>query len=83
MSNSNGEEDMKKQAAEMANRIQRAVKSGRLKVDGSYTIPELAASIGTTRTQLCQAVHREFGSVAGFCTHIGFAALKVKLGTGL
>ena len=74
---------MKKPAAEMVNRIQRAVKSGRLKLDGSYTIPELAASIGTTRAQLCQAVHREFGSVAGFCTHIGFGAKKVKVATGI
>jgi len=73
---------MKKQAAELANRIQRAVKSGRLKPDGSYTVPELAASVGTTRGHLCQAVHREFGSVAAFCTHIGFRAMKVRAVTG-
>ena len=74
---------MKKQAAEMAQRIQRAVKSGRLKFDGSYTIPELAASVGTTRAQLCQAVHREFGSVAGFCKYIGFGPKKVTAVTVL
>ena len=79
----NGEKDMKKQAAEMANRIQRAVESGRLKLDGSYAIPELVAIIGTTRTQLCQAVNREFGSVAGFCTHIGFGAKNVNVVTGI
>ena len=74
---------MKRQAAEMANRIQRAVKSGRLNLDGSYTIPQLAASIGTTRAQLCQAVHREFGSVAGFCTHIGFGPRKAEVVAGI
>lgn len=74
---------MKKQAAEMAHRIQCAVQSGRLKLDGSYTIPELAAIIGTTRAQLCQAVNREFGSVAAFCTHIGFGAGKIKVATGI
>jgi superoxide dismutase len=71
---------MKNQAAEIANRIQRAVKSGKLKLDGSYTIPKLAAIIGTTRGQLRQAVNREFGSVAAFCTHIGFGA-KVVAGS--
>lgn len=79
----NGEEDMKKQAAEMTQRIQHAVKSGRLKLDGSYTIPELAAIIGTTRAQLRQAVNREFGSVAGFCKYIGFGAQKVQVVTGV
>ncbi|MGD0059440.1 MAG: hypothetical protein ABSD58_08490 [Verrucomicrobiia bacterium] len=63
---------MNKQAAEMAGRIQRAVKSGKLTVDGSYTIPALVAAIGTTRGQLRQAVNREFGSVASFCTRLGF-----------
>ena len=47
---------MNKQAAEMAGRIQRAVKSGKLTVEGSYTIPALAAAIGMTRAQLRQAV---------------------------
>jgi hypothetical protein len=63
---------MNKQAAEMASRIQRAVKSGKLTVNGSHTIPTLAATIGATRAQLRQAVNREFGSVASFCTHLGF-----------
>jgi superoxide dismutase len=71
---------MKNQAAEIANRIQRAVKSGKLKLDGSYTIPKLAAIIGTTRGQLRQAVNREFGSVTAFCTHVGFSA-KVVAGS--
>lgn len=63
---------MKKSAAEMATRIERAVKSGRLKLDGIYPVPWLAAIIGTTRAELCAAVNREFGSVTKFCTHIGF-----------
>jgi hypothetical protein len=67
---------MKKQAAEMTQRIHRAVKSGKLKLDGTYTIPQLAALIGTTRSQLRQAVNREFGSVASFCAHIGFAGTR-------
>jgi len=67
---------MKRQAAEMAKRIERAVKSGRLKLDGTYPIPKLAAIIGATRAQLGQAVNREFGSVANFCAHIGFGGKK-------
>jgi hypothetical protein len=63
---------MNKQAAEMTRRIQRAVKSGKLKLDGSYTIPALAAAIGTTRAHLRDAVNREFGSVASFCKGLGF-----------
>jgi hypothetical protein len=70
---------MKKQAEEIAKRIRRAVKSGRLKTDGSYSIPELAASIGKTRAQLCEAVHQEFGSVAGFCSHIEFGPAKIAV----
>jgi hypothetical protein len=66
---------MNKQAAELAGRIQRAVKSGKLTVKQSYTIPVLAAIIGTTRSQLRQAVNREFGSVAGFCAHLGFGLM--------
>jgi hypothetical protein len=65
---------MKKQSTEIADRIQRAVKSGKLKLDGSYTISTLAGVIGTTRGQLRDAVNREFGSVAAFYTHIGFVA---------
>lgn len=67
---------MNKQAAGMAQRIQRAVKSGKLQLDGTYTIPQLAALIGTTRAQLRQAVNREFGSVASFCAHLGFAGRR-------
>jgi hypothetical protein len=66
---------MNKQAAEMAGRIQRAVKSGKLTVKENYTIPALAAIIGTTRGQLRQAVNREFGSVASFCAHLGFGQM--------
>jgi hypothetical protein len=67
---------MNKHAAEMTQRIQRAVKSGKLKLDGTYPIPKLAAIIGATRAQLCEAVNREFGSVTRFCAHIGFAGKK-------
>jgi len=67
---------MKTQAAEMTQRIQRAIKSGKLKLDGTYTIPQLAALIGTTRAELRQAVNREFGSVASFCAHLGFAGAR-------
>ena len=63
---------MKQQAAEMAKRIERAIQSGKLQRDGSYTIPALAAILGTTRNEMCQAVNREFGSVTNFCTQIGF-----------
>jgi hypothetical protein len=69
---------MKRRAAELANRIQRAVKSGKLQLNGSYPMPELAAIIGMTRGQLREAVNREFGSVAAFYTHIGFGAENVK-----
>jgi hypothetical protein len=72
---------MKKQSAEMAARIERALKSGKLKLDGSYTIPTLAAIIGTTRAELRQAVNREFGSVAAFCTHLGFGLKTIETAT--
>ena len=74
---------MKKQAAEMAQRIERAVKSGKLNLDSSYTIPKLAEIIGTTRAQLRRAVNREFGSVAFFCTHLGFGLKKAVIVTGI
>jgi DNA-binding GntR family transcriptional regulator len=67
---------MRKLAAEMANRINRAVQSGKLKPDGSYTILELAAIIGTTRAELRQAVNREFGSITDFCRHLGFSGMR-------
>jgi hypothetical protein len=63
---------MSKQATEMTARIQRAVKSGKLKLDGNYTVPGLAAIIGSTRAELSEAVHREYGSVERFCTTLGF-----------
>jgi hypothetical protein len=68
-----------KQAAEMANRIQRAVKSGKLKLDENYPLPKLAAIIGTTSSQLREAVNREFGSVTNFCTQIGFGGSRPQL----
>ena len=70
---------MNKQATDIADRIQRAVKSGKLKVDGSYTISKLAGVIGTTRGQLRDSVNREFGSVAAFYTHIGFVTKGAKV----
>jgi hypothetical protein len=74
---------MKKQAAEMATRIERAVKSGKLKLDGSYPIPKLAAIIGTTRAELRQAVNREFGSVANFCARLGFGLKTTEAVTAI
>jgi len=71
---------MNKQAAEMAGRIQHAVKSGKLATKESYTIPTLAAIIGTTPAQLRQAVNREFGSVASSCTHLGFGLMMTETG---
>jgi hypothetical protein len=74
---------MKKQAAEMAQRIERAVKSGKLNLDSSYTIPKLAEIIGTTRTHLRHAVNREFGPVAFFPTHVGFGLKKAVVVAGI
>ena len=67
---------MREQSAAMANRIERAMKSGKLKRDGGYTILELAAIIRTTRGELSQAVNRKFGSITGFCTQIGFGGMR-------
>ena len=64
---------MNRHAAEMVQRAQRAVKSGKIKRDRVYSVPALAAILGTTRAGLTHAVHHEFGSVAQFCAHIGFA----------
>ena len=69
---------MNKQAANMSARIQGALRSGKLKADGNYTIPDLIAVLGTTRAELSAAVNREFGSIAEFCTHVGFTGMKVK-----
>ncbi len=60
----------------MAGRIERAVQSGKLKPGGTYTIGSLAALIGTSRGHLRQAVNRDFGSIDGFLTHVGFAGRK-------
>jgi len=40
---------MNKQAAEMTQRVQRAITSGKLKLDGTYTIPKLATGIKYAR----------------------------------
>jgi hypothetical protein len=74
---------MNNQAAEMTQRIERAVKSGKLNLDSSYTIPKLAEITGTTRVQLRHAVNREFGSVASFYTHPGFGLKKAVVVTGI
>lgn len=69
---------MNTQAAAMSHRIQCAIKSGKLKADGNYTVPALTAIIGTTRAKLSAAVNGEFGSIVAFCTHIGFTGMQVK-----
>ena len=69
---------MNKQAATISARILGAVRTGKLKADGNYSIPALAIIIGISRTELSDAVNREFGSIAEFCTHIGFTGMKVK-----
>jgi hypothetical protein len=43
---------MNRLAEDMAQRIERALKSGKLLHDGSYTIPALAVILGTTRAEL-------------------------------
>ncbi len=63
-------------AEEMNRRIQRALKSGKLKRDATYTIPVLAAILGTTRAELSGAVNREFGSITHFYKHIGLAGAR-------
>jgi DNA-binding GntR family transcriptional regulator len=67
---------MNRLAEEMTRRIQRAIKSGKLKQDKTYTIPVLAAILGTTRTELSYAVNREFGSIKHFYSHTAFAGTK-------
>jgi hypothetical protein len=69
---------MNKQATDMSKRIERALWSGKLNRDMIYTVPHLAAIIGTTRAELSQAVNREFGSITNFCTHLGFRSQTVK-----
>jgi hypothetical protein len=63
-------------AADMTRRIQRALQSGKLKRDATYTIPALAIILGTTRAQLSRAVNREFGSITHFYAHVGVAGPK-------
>jgi DNA-binding GntR family transcriptional regulator len=67
---------MNRLAENMTRRIRRALKSGKLKREATYTIPALAAILGTTRTQLNEAVHREFGSIRHFYAHIALPATK-------
>ena len=69
---------MNNQAAAISHRIQCALKSGKLKADGNYTVLALSAILGTTREDLSYAVNREFGSIAEFCKHIGFTGMKLK-----
>ncbi len=67
---------MNRLAEEMNRRIQRALKSGKLKRDATCTIPALAVILGTTRAELSGAVNREFGSISHFYKHIGLAGVK-------
>ena len=67
---------MNRLAEEMTRRIQRALDSGKLKRDESYTIPALAVILGSTRAELSRAVNREFGSITHFYAHIGVAGTK-------
>jgi hypothetical protein len=60
-------------AAEMTSRIQRALKSGKLQADKSYSVAEIVTAISTTRTVLSGAVNRDFGSIAHF-----YAAAKTS-----
>ncbi len=67
---------MNTHATAISDRIHRALRSGKLKADGDYTIPSLIAIIGVSRAELSNAVNRDFGSVAEFCTKIGFTGMK-------
>ena len=67
---------MNKQASAMSDRIQGALRSGKLLADGNYTIPALIAILGTTRAELSAAVNRDFGSIVGFCEHAGLTGMK-------
>jgi hypothetical protein len=67
---------MNRIAEEMTRRIQRALKSGKLKRDAAYPIPALAVILGTTRDELSGAVNREFGSIAHFYAQVGLAVAK-------
>jgi hypothetical protein len=62
----------------MTLRIQRALQSGKLKRDQTYTIPALAILLGTSRANLRQAGNREFGSIANFYAQAGLVVAVVK-----
>jgi len=62
-------------AAALAERIHAGIRSGKLKPDAAYSVPALAALLGTNRAGLTSTVHREFGTVAAFCTQLGVAGL--------
>lgn len=63
-------------AAEMTSRIQRALKSGKLQADQSYTVAQIVTAISTTRTVLSGAVNRDFGSIADFYAQAKATAAK-------
>ena len=63
---------MKLPAAAMAERINRAVKSGKLNRDDAWSVPQIVAALGTTRGELSEAVNRDYGSIDKFCRHLGF-----------
>jgi DNA-binding GntR family transcriptional regulator len=67
---------MNTKAAAISDRIHRAIHSGKLKADGNYTIAALIAVLGVSRAELSNAVNRDFGSVAEFCSKIGFTGMK-------
>jgi len=67
---------MNRLAEEMTRRIQHALNSGKLQRDATYTIPALAAILGTTRAELSRAVNREFGSITHFYGHIAIAGTR-------
>jgi hypothetical protein len=75
---------MKKQAAEMAQCIERAVKSGKLNLDSSYTTPQAGGN--HRHDARATASSRQSGiriSVASFCTHVGFGLKKAVVVTGI
>ena len=67
---------MNRLAEEMTRRIRRALKSGKLQRDATYTIPALAIILGTTRAELSRAINREFGSITHFYAHTAIAGTK-------
>lgn len=57
---------MNSTAIHLTHRLQRALRSGKLKRDTVCSVPALAAILGTTRANLTNSVNREFGSIAQF-----------------